>query len=172
MNFDEQPDHYTIPEDYKASQEETIHWEQHQEQERIDEGKKPKKLHRGRRIFISTVLILAVVLGAAFWLRYYNPYITNAKETGCIVRVEQRGHIFKTWEGDMILQNALADSGRVYSHDFSFSVENEKLALQLQALQGTGRTVEIHYKSYSGILPWRGSSPNIITSVTPLPSNQ
>lgn len=169
MNFDEQPDHYTVPEDYKASEQETIHWEEQQENPGPD-GKKPKKLHRGRRIFISTLIILALVLGVAFWLRYCNPYVTDAKEVGYIVKVERRGHIFKTWEGDMILTSALTDTGHTYSRDFAFSVDDPQIALRLQSFQGTGHQVEIRYKSYSGILPWRGSSPNIITSVLPVPS--
>ena len=170
MNLDEHPDHYTIPEDYKASEQETIRWEDEQEKPGPD-GEKPKKLHRARRIFLSTLAILVVVLGVAFWLRYFNPYVADAKETGYIVKVERRGHVFKTWEGDMILNSALTDASRVYSRDFSFSIENEQLARKLQSLQGTGRQVEIHYKSYSGVLPWRGSSPNIITSVVPLPAD-
>ncbi|MCM1022065.1 MAG: hypothetical protein NC343_07250 [Muribaculum sp.] len=162
MNFDNQPDHYTVPEDYKGSEDETKRWEQ--QQEKKDGNDKPRR-HRARNILIGTLIILLLVLGTAFWLRYFNPYVVDAKEQGYIVNVERRGHLFKTWEGEMVLKNALMNNENIYSRNFSFSVDDPQLAQSLQALQGTGRVVEVRYKSYSGILPWRGSSPNVITKI-------
>ena len=170
MNFDEQPDHYTIPEDYRESEKETIKWEKQHDPgcQPGPDGEKPKKCNRRRRIFTGTVIIFALVLGTAFWLRYMNPYVTDARERGYVVKVEKRGHLFNKWEGDMILQSSFTDSTNVYSRDFSFSVENPELALRLQEYQGTGRQVVVSYKRYSGTLPWRGSSANVITSVEPV----
>lgn len=170
MNFDEQPDHYTVPEDYKGSEKETIRWEkEHDPGCQIEPGdEKPRKCNRWKRIFTGTVIILALVLGTAFWLRYMNPYVSDAKERGYVVKVEKRGHLFKTWEGDMILQSALTDSTNIYSREFNFSVEDPELALRLQEYQGTGKPVVVTYKRYSGTLPWRGSSANVVTSVKPV----
>ncbi|WP_290379820.1 hypothetical protein, partial [uncultured Muribaculum sp.] len=79
MNFDEQPDHYTIPEDYRESEKETIKWEKQHDPgcQPGPDGEKPQKCNRRRRIFTGTVIIFALVLGTAFWLRYMNPYVTD-----------------------------------------------------------------------------------------------
>ena len=48
-----------------------------------------------------------------------------------------------------------------------FSFDNDSLALRAMELQGKDVCVILKYKSYDGVLPWRGESRNIITAVIP-----
>lgn len=87
------------------------------------------------------------------------------EEHGYVVDFKRQGMLFKTWEGQMLVQSALIDSTRPYSRDFVFSVDNDEVARKLAAAKGTGREVTVCYKRYWGVLPWRGATSTIVTSV-------
>lgn len=127
----------------------------------------PPRRHPLRRALIWCGVAVAAVLAAVAWLRYFNPYVEDAKTTGYITSVERRGIIFKTFEGQMITNESLTDTTRVYSRDFAFSIPDDSLARAIQAWQGTGRPVTLTYKRYYGSLPWRGASLTVATGIAP-----
>lgn len=126
---------------------------------------KPKKRHAMRRFLWWCVAVVVISLGVVTWIRYINPYETDMEESGYVVDFKRQGVLFKTWEGQMLVRSALIDSTRPYSRDFVFSVDNEDVADRLASAKGTGRKVTVSYKRYWGVLPWRGATPVIVTSV-------
>ena len=132
----------------------------------FEESGEPKRKHnRWKRVLVWLAVVCAVVLGTAFWLRYLSPYATDCRVTGYVTSVEKRGLVFKTYEADVVSEQALTDTTRVYSHNLSFSVENPEMVRRLQSMQGTGKPVQIVYKKYYGTLPWRGASKYVIEQV-------
>ncbi len=129
-----------------------------------------KKSHAFRKFLIWLTVIAAIALTAVIYIRYFNPYVTDAKVTGYITNIERRGIIFKTYEGEMISQQKLTDPNHIYSRDFFFTVPNDSLAKSLQEYQGSGRQVTLTYDRYWGVLPWRGGSTIVITAIEQ-PSN-
>lgn len=124
---------------------------------------------RRRKTLLWSAVVLLAAIALAFWLRYVNPYADEARTAGYVTNIERRGLIFKTFEGEMISEESLTDTTRVYSRDFVFSVDNDSVARELQRYQGSGRKVMLHIRRYYGTLPWRGASTNIVTGFTPLP---
>ncbi len=124
-----------------------------------------KKRHGCRKFLIWFVTLAIVALGLTFYLRYFNPYVTDARLTGQVLSVEKRGLIFKTFEAEMVTRDALTDTTRVYTRECSMTVADDALARRLQALQCTGRTVTISYERFYGTLPWRGGSNSVITGI-------
>lgn len=120
---------------------------------------------RRRKFLFWAIGICVLILVLAFYFRYLSPSVSDAQKVGYILNVEKRGLIFKTYEGDMISEFAIHDSSKVYQRDFSFTIENDSLAKKAMSLQGTGKKVTVHYERYNGMLPWRGSSRNIIISI-------
>ncbi|MBD5193275.1 MAG: hypothetical protein HDS91_01975 [Bacteroidales bacterium] len=125
----------------------------------------PRPRHRMRKFLLWVGFIVVVGLAAAVYIRYFNPYVTDARVKGYITSVERRGIIFKTFEGEMITEQALADTIRVYSRDFTFTIPDEAMAMELQQYQGTGRPVTITFSRYYGMLPWRGASTAVLTAI-------
>ncbi len=125
----------------------------------------PARSRRFRRAVAWVVAVAMVTLGVTFYLRYCNPYVTEARITGYVKAVEKRGMVFRTYEADLISEESLTDTTRVYSGNFTLSVPDDALAKKLQALQGTGRRVTIVYEKYYGTLPWRGASKNVATGL-------
>lgn len=124
---------------------------------------------RMRKVLAWTVFVGAVILGGVFYLRYCTPYVTDARLKCYVVNVEKRGLIFKTYEADVVSESAVTDTARLYSRDYSFSIDDDAVASKLQQMQGTGRPVIIGYEKYYGTLPWRGASKSVAVSVEPVP---
>ena len=106
------------------------------------------------------------MLAVAFYIRYFVPYTSDTLTTGYITLVEKRGIFFKTFEGEMISESVLADTSKVYSRDFYFSIPNDSLGRLVQSYQGTGKRVTVTTQKYFGTVPWRGSQKSVITNIS------
>ena len=172
MDLDSKPD-YFLADDNDSGRQETdtpkIRFECCDNQPETPETPQPphRRSHRMKRMFWWSVVIILFVLGIGFWIRYINPYETDMHETGYVVDFKRQGVIFKTWEGQMVVQSSLVDTTRTYSRDFSFSVDDDALAGRMSAMKDTGVPVKVTYKRYWGMLPWRGASTCIVTSAVP-----
>ena len=164
--FDEKPDNYLNGENepqFNASGEQRIDFTEPTPAEGEPQPQDKKGKFRKYVYIGAGVLFLALVITC--WLRYFNPYVEDARVTGYLTNVERRGIIFKTYEGEMISQQALTDTTRIYTRDFVFSVDNDNLARSLQDLQSTGQPVTLEYKRYHASVPWRGSSTIVVTGI-------
>lgn len=128
---------------------------------------KPARKRRHRGGWVIFFIIVFLVLAGTVTVRYFVPYITESQVTGYVTLVEKRGIIFRTFEAEMVSEDQLADTGRVYSRDIYFSIPDDSLARRLQQYQGTGQAVTITCKKYYGTLPWRGASNTVMVSFTP-----
>ena len=121
--------------------------------------------HRWRRPLLIAAATVVAALGIAMWLRYFRPHTVETRASGYITNVERRGMLFRTFEGEMIREDRLTDTTRIYSRDFTFSVADDSLARLMQQYQSTGRRVTVVYKQYYGMVPWRGASRNVATEL-------
>ena len=72
--------------------------------------------------------------------------------------------IFKTYEGRVVQEGFQSPTaGGLQSNEFRFSVESEEVASQLE--RASGKFVELRYKEFNGMLPWRGTSNFVVTEV-------
>ncbi len=121
---------------------------------------------RGKRAFWITLLVLVVVLGAFFAIRFYYPFGEGIR-TGELNYVVYKGVLFKTYEGKMIQSgfhtNTGGRNGGILSNEFVFSVRDRAVADTLMRMGGS--QVELHYKEYFGALPWRGHSKYIVDRI-------
>lgn len=133
-----------------------------------DNEPQPPRRRRGcLRFWLWFFIIMAIILGITFYMRYLTPHTTDARITGYVTSVERRGIMFKTFEGEMISLTAIRDSTRIYQRDITFSIPNDSIALALQRYQGTGQPVTVTLEKYFGTLPWRGASQTVAVAVTP-----
>ena len=163
-------DYYTVPEAYDESERQSREWERSEDERHKDSPQTSPAAPRNRRrsIAVWTVVILAAVMGVAFWMRYMSPYVSDATERGYVMKVERRGFLFKTWEGELVLERDLADRSSLYQREFEFSVKDKAVVDSLIEYQGTGLPVRVTYRRYLGTLPWRGASTFVVTSVQPV----
>lgn len=81
---DNKPDYFTEESSPQPEQVPGRHTISFEEKEVVPETKKGRS--RWVRMLWWTIVICAVVLGVAFWLRYMNPYATDCRVTRYVTR--------------------------------------------------------------------------------------
>ena len=111
---------------------------------------------------ISVVVIVA--LGLFLYFKFWFVYSSGVNE-GDINYFQREGFIFKTYEGKMIQSgyNSKNTSSTIQSNEFKISVEDERIAQQID--NASGRQIKLHWNRYLGTLPWRGNSQFVVDSI-------
>lgn len=104
-----------------------------------------------------------VIFLAFFWWKFYFVFGEGVK-AGSLNYFVKKGVIFKTYEGRVVQEGFQSPTaGGLQSNEFRFSVESEEVAQQLE--RASGKFVELRYKEFNGMLPWRGTSNFVVTEV-------
>jgi hypothetical protein len=109
----------------------------------------------------AVVVIVGVII--FIFVRYFYVFGEGVK-AGELNYVVKKGFIFKTYEGKLIQSGFRSKlPNTIQSYEFTFSIVNEAVAQKL--MLNSGRNVELHYKEYIGVVPWRGYSEFIVDSI-------
>lgn len=114
------------------------------------------------RTIFTVFLVLILSLGGFVWYRYYFVFAEGVK-SGQLNDVKKKGHIFKTYEGKLIQSGVKSSGSSIQSNEFVFSIEDERVAKQLEL--ASGKYIDLHYNEYISSLPWRGMSQYVVDSV-------
>lgn len=115
--------------------------------------------------FLAWVLALVLIAGAVFvYFKFYFVFGSGVK-AGELNQIVYKGWIWKTYEGRLIQTGfkGAKGTGSLQSNEFEFSVVNEEVASEL--MRCSGKVVELHYKEYRGMLPWRGMQKYIVDEI-------
>ncbi|HOK60673.1 MAG: hypothetical protein WBJ36_12030 [Tenuifilum sp.] len=116
-----------------------------------------------RRILFFIALLLVAIAAFLYWGTYEEGVMA-----GKIIRISQKGLIFKTYEAKLGLESfgALRGTSPI-AETFDFSVEpsNHELVKELEQVALSGERVNIHYKKRYIRVPWRGSTKYFATRV-------
>lgn len=102
---------------------------------------------RGAAVLVILGLIVAalVLLAAAYtWLSLSYDY-SDGERAGYVQKFSHKGWICKTWEGDLALVNLPGQPAEI----FSFSVRDDAVATQINALMG--KRVSLSYEQHIGV---------------------
>lgn len=116
-----------------------------------------------KKILGISSLVLVAVFGIWFYINYYFVFGEGVK-AGELNYLVHKGYVFKTYEGKMIQSGFRSQSaGTIQSYEFAFSVNDKQIADSL--MRCSGKELELHYKEYLGILPWRGVSKYVVDDI-------
>ena len=117
---------------------------------------------KGKILGIS-IAVVVLVLGIFIYVKFYFVFAVGVK-SGQLNYVMKKGYVFKTYEGKLIQSGFQSKtSGALTSNEFIFSITNDDVAEKLM-LAG-GHEVDLHYREYLGVLPWRGYSKYVVDSI-------
>jgi hypothetical protein len=125
------------------------------------------KLKKKLKAFLIKGSILFFSLFTLFILSiYYFNYSTGVR-AGHVIKISNRGVVFKTFEGQLDIESfgALKSSTNQFTQTFYFSVRNTNLAKELEAVALTGERVNLHYEEKYYALPWLGETKYFVTRV-------
>ena len=123
------------------------------------ENMKPKI----KKVLTIGTFICVIVFALFVFFRFYFVFGDGIK-TGELNYFVHNGYVFKTYEGKMIQTgDRLLIAGTAQSNEFQFSVDDKVVADSL--MRCSGKVVEIHYKQYLGVLPWRGVNKFVVDKI-------
>lgn len=109
-----------------------------------------------KRILIVAVLLFVGFLALLYWGTYERGVMA-----GRILRISEKGYLFKTYEAKLSIESFGALRGTspiAETFDFSVSTKQDSIVKQLQEVALTGERVNIHYIKRYIRVPWRGST--------------
>lgn len=123
-----------------------------------------RKTKKGFRIF----LIILVLGGLATFAVLYWGFSERGLMAGKILRISEKGVLFKTYEGKINLETFGALKGTspiAESFDFSVEEDEQEVIKQLQEVALSGERVNLHFVKRFARFPWRGDTKYFVTRV-------
>jgi len=116
-----------------------------------------------KKTFIIGTFIIATLFVIFIYFKFYFVFGEGVK-AGELNYFVRKGYVFKTYEGKVIQSGFRSQTvGSIQSYEFAFSVEDELIADSL--MKCSGKQLELHYKEYLGILPWRGVNKFVVDKI-------
>lgn len=117
---------------------------------------------------IKRTIILAVLLGLGVLAFLYFGVYEKGYLAGKVLRVTEKGFLFKTYEGKINLDSFGALKGVspvAETFDFSIEAEQTEVILQLQQVALSGERVNLYFVKRYVQFPWRGDTKYFVTKV-------
>ena len=116
-----------------------------------------------RKVIFLFITLIVIIAGIFIYWKYFYTY-SDGYRAGLLQKFSHKGNIVKTYEGEMILSSVSSNMNVAIASDkFYFSVTNDKLAQELDTIQG--QMVIVHYRQKNGVLFWHGDSEYLVDSV-------
>jgi hypothetical protein len=127
-----------------------------------------KKTARTTMKVVKRILLIALALGIATLAFLYWGVYERGVMAGKVLRVTEKGMVFKTYEGKLNLESFGALKGTSpIAETFDFSVESDQTEVinQLQEVSLSGERVNLHFVKRYAQFPWRGETKYFIEKV-------
>lgn len=121
----------------------------------------------GKKVLRIFIIILVIALAVTFGFLYWGTY-EDGVMAGKILRVSEKGMIFKTYEGKINLETFGALRGAspiAESFDFSIEKSDKDLIKELEDVALTGERVNLYFVKRYSIFFWRGDTRYFATKV-------
>lgn len=126
-----------------------------------------KALRKTKSAMKKLLLIVLLLAAAAFVFLYWGTYETGVM-AGKVVRISEKGMVFKTFEGKLSLETFGALKGTSpIAETFDFSVEKSEAEVikNLQEVALSGERVNLYFRKRYMKFPWRGETNYFVTQV-------
>jgi len=120
-------------------------------------------VRKTKRFFNWVLSFLVIFLAIFVYIKYFYTY-SEGYRAGLLQKFSNKGIIFKTYEGELILSSVASTSNvALASEKFQFTVLKKNVNIMYDTLQG--KNVIVHYIEKKGPLPWRGDSRYLVDSI-------
>jgi hypothetical protein len=120
-------------------------------------------VRKTKRFFKWFIFLLVIFLAGFVYWKFFYTY-SEGYRAGLLQKFSNKGVIFKTYEGEMILSSVSSNRDiALASEKFLFTVTNKSLIREFDTLQG--EMIIVHYRQKNGTVFWRGDSQYLVDSV-------
>jgi hypothetical protein len=116
-----------------------------------------------KRVLLAILVVLLLFVAFSYWGVYENGVMA-----GKVLRISEKGYMFKTYEGKLDLETfgALKGTSPIAStFDFSVESKEKEVIRMLESVALSGERVNLHFKKRYMKFPWRGETKYFITEV-------
>ena len=127
-----------------------------------------QKVQRKTISILKKTLIILVIVGITVFAFLYWATFESGVMAGKVLRLSEKGVIFKTYEGKLNLETFGALKGAspiAESFDFSVEGSQQEVIKTLQEVALSGERVNLHFKKRYAQFPWRGETKYFVTEV-------
>lgn len=126
----------------------------------IKKSKWPKRI----AIFCLSVIILFIIYVLICGMTY-----SKDSRTGIVVKLSQKGYLFKTYEGEMNLDEMTADEVTLLpTKVWNFSIQKNDTAVFNAISRSQGQQVHLFYDQVLKSFFWQGETKYFVTKVVPI----
>jgi hypothetical protein len=126
------------------------------------------RLARTIKKILKRAVIIAIVLGLAVLAFMYWGVYERGVMAGKVLRITQKGVLFKTYEGKLNLETfgALRGTSPI-AESFDFSVESDQTEVikELEQVALSGERVNLKFVKRFTTFPWRGDTKYFVEGV-------
>ncbi|NJM24404.1 MAG: 6-phosphogluconate dehydrogenase [Bacteroidia bacterium] len=132
-----------------------------------------QRVKRAARKTLRLAIMVIILGGIILFSFYYWAVYDEGVRAGMVLRVSKKGMLFKTYEGQLNLNTFGALKGTsTMAESFDFSVTDEQVVKELEAVALSGERVNLHYIKRYVAFPWRGDTKYFVTKVERLEGAQ
>lgn len=127
-----------------------------------------QKMKRKTTSLLKKILAVALILGTIIFSVLYWATFETGLMAGKVLRISEKGVLFKTYEGKLNLETFGALKGTnpiAESFDFSVESDEKEVIKALQEVALSGERVNLHFKKRYAQFPWRGETKYFVTEV-------
>lgn len=123
----------------------------------------PKKSKWKKRVTISLLFIIVLFVVYVF---VCGMSYSSGTRTGIVIKLSQKGYIFKTYEGELNLGGISEGDGTIMpTRIWQFSVERNNTAIYDAITKSEGKHVRLYYKEVMKNFFWQSETPYLIEKV-------
>ena len=123
----------------------------------------PKKSKWEKWLFLSCLTIIVLLVAYVFVCGI--SYSTGTR-TGIVIKLSQKGYVFKTYEGELNLGGISEGDGTIMpNHIWKFSVDRNNTMVYEAITQSEGKHVRLYYKEVLKNFFWQSETPYLIEKV-------
>lgn len=118
--------------------------------------------------FFIIAIVVAIIAGTYYMLGTYS----DGDRIGVIIKFSRKGYMFKTYEGQLnqeFFPGGVSSNQNVTPNIWDFSVNDQKIANDIENAMTHGARVKLHYDEKYYRLPWRGETKYIVNKVEEIP---
>jgi len=123
----------------------------------------PKKSKWKKRIILTLLTLIALFITYVFicGLTY-----SSGARTGIVIKISQKGYLFKTYEGELNLGGFSEGDGTIMpTRIWQFSVQRNDTANYNALTNSQGKHVRLHYKEVYKNFFWQSETPYFVEKI-------
>lgn len=123
----------------------------------------PKKRKWKKFLMISGLVLIGLFVAYVFLCGM--TYSTGAR-TGIVIKISQKGYLFKTYEGELNLGGISEGDGTIMpTRIWQFSVQKNDTATYNTLTNTQGKHVRLHYREVYKNFFWQSETPYLVEKV-------